>query len=161
MRAIEITVTALLLGVVTVFGLQLGNIGAGPQANQFTSPHTIPTIFLIASGVFFGAVLVQCLLRRDGQDIASPLRDMLKRRRMVMMAAACAYVLVMDVLGFVAATLIFIPATICLIGVDVRREWWAAALVTVVTVGGVYVIVIYGLESYLPEFEGFGRAGGQ
>ncbi len=155
MRILESLVAVLLLAVVIVLGFQVDNIESATQVSQHSAPGTIPTFFLSACGIALCAVIIQAALKRkDGGEsqLLPLLRTMKRPRRLAFLTTACLFVLLLYPLGFIVSSILFISLTILLLCVNRRRETPINILVTVVATVLVYVIVVSGLESHLPEF---------
>ena len=158
MKVFEALVAVLLLAVVVSFATQLSSFGLVTQTGQYSAAQLIPSIFLAACAMLLCAVLIQIPFKsKDGgeQDLRAMLSVIRKRRRMTILIAACLYVLLLYPLGFVISSILFVFGSACLISVDTRRGWWVCALIAVIATVGIYAVVSFGLESYLPDFRGF------
>ena len=154
MKTIDLIITGALGLVILGLSLQLTDIQSATNVSQYYSAKTIPVAFIGSTLALLGAIILRDLFasaRHD--DDGGGVTALLRPRRLIFLAAAILYVLLFQPLGFLVASLLFLTSTAVFLGTGRLREFFISAGVAVVTIGFVYLVVVYGLESFLPEFD--------
>ena len=158
MKTIDLIITGALGLVVLGLSLQLTDIQSATNVSQYYSAKTIPVAFIGSTLALLGAIILRDLFasaRHDDDDDGGGggATTLLRPRRLIFLAAAILYVLLFQPLGFLVASLLFLTSTAVFLGTGRLREFFISAGVAVVTIGFVYLVVVHGLESFLPEFD--------
>lgn len=156
MKTIDLIITGALGLVVLGLSLQLTDIQSATNVSQYYSAKTIPVAFIGSTLALLGAIILRDLFasaRHDDDGGGGGATTLLRPRRLIFLAAAILYVLLFQPLGFLVASLLFLTSTAVFLGTGRLREFFISAGVAVVTIGFVYLVVVYGLESFLPEFD--------
>ena len=72
------------------------------------------------------------------------------KRRMALLAAIVIYLVLMNIIGFVTSTVLFLMVTILGLSDKPKKDWPKAVAITVCVVGGVVLLVEHFLQAFLP-----------
>ncbi|MGV0912180.1 tripartite tricarboxylate transporter TctB family protein [Martelella sp. FOR1707] len=153
MKSIDLLITGGLTLLVLGLAAQLPQIQSATNVSQFYSPRTIPMVFIVATLVLFAVLLIRSVVwsKRFADQYIPAWGEIFSRRRVLFLIAAVLFVLAFGSLGFMLSSVIFMTATAFLLGKRDARSLAISALVAVAVTAFVYLVVVYGLESFLPE----------
>lgn len=114
-----------------------------------TSPYLFPTLISV-----FGLLLTVSLIMDGLQELRSgeeKKKNTGSKRNLtgvlVLIAASLVYYLLMPILHFIPATILFLAALFIYLG---ERKWWKIALLAVITTLAIYALFGKGLNVRLP-----------
>ena len=114
-----------------------------------TSPYLFPVLISV-----FGLLLTVSLIMDGVQELRSgevKKKDTGSKKNLfgvlVLIAVSLAYYILLPILHFIAATIIFLAVLFVYLG---ERKWWKIALMSVITALAIYVLFGMGLNVRLP-----------
>ncbi|MCD1635204.1 tripartite tricarboxylate transporter TctB family protein [Martelella mediterranea] len=153
MKSIDLLITGGLTLLVLGLAAQLPQIQSATNVSQFYSPRTIPMVFIVATLALFAVLLIRSVVwsKRFADQYIPAWGEIFSGRRVLFLVAAVLFVLAFGSLGFMLSSVIFMTVTAFLLGKRDARSLVISASVAVAVTAFVYLVVVYGLESFLPE----------
>lgn len=153
MKHVDLLVTGGLGLIVIGLAMQVSQIDSAARASEYYSTRTIPIAFVASTLALFAVLLLRDWRRhaRAPAEASNGMISILQPRRLIFLGASVLFVLAFEPLGFVLSSLVYLGVTAVLLGGGSRRELLISLGVAGVTIGFVYLVVVFGLESSLPE----------
>lgn len=130
----------------------------GYQTSQFKDlPYETYSSKLFPYLIIGFCLILVCVLfvtsftgKKDGASAAEIWGRFASRRRMVFLAAIVLYLVLMNVIGFVTSTVLFLMGSILGLSGKPKQVFTRAVAITVCVVGGVVLLVEHFLQAFLP-----------
>lgn len=154
MRTFSLLTTGGLGLLVLGLAVQLPHNRGAANVSQYSTAKSIPVAFLAVTLALFAVIILRDALAawrggtRDPHELH--LSEIFSGRRMLFLIASVLYVFLFQILGFVLASLLYMAGTAFLLGAWNAKSFVISVLVAVVLTGLIYLVISYGLGSFLP-----------